>query len=436
MKRRRRGERILLLVIVGLTTAALVVLYLTAPPPTVLAVRVIDAETGAPLAGAQVGAGPRNGLPLPVLLTDNVGIARFENAPPDPAYSIQVQKVGYDLASGQNIAVAEGRDTEIGVPLTPHAGGRLFVGLDRARVAQIDTSSLLTMQTIVLPGAPEAPVRHLRVHPGGDFLYAVAGAQGYILDGETGALLGRLEIDGTIESLDLSADGQYLLVSNVRDDYASGILSPVHLLTLDARTGELVADTLLADASPATEVAWWPAGTNLEVLAAGSRAVRALAARSWGPLSLERVPVRSTLSHNGAVLSADEQYLFTWFTGYAPEKGEMVDMLAMICTGDGTMMHEEFPAGITALAASPTNQELYVLNGRMGTLTILDLSGARPQTLISVGKNPEALSLSRDGTWAYVANRESQTISSVHLPSSSVVLTVPLPGEPLSLAVR
>jgi YVTN family beta-propeller protein len=72
----------------------------------------------------------------------------------------------------------------------------------------------------------------------------------------------------------------------------------------------------------------------------------------------------------------------------------------------------------------------------MGTLTILDWTGTRPRTLVAVGKQPDALSISRDGKWAYVGNRESQTISAIDLDSASVVLTIDVPGMPLSIAVR
>jgi YVTN family beta-propeller protein len=426
MKTQRRAERILLLVIVGLAMAALMVLYVTAPPPTILTVRVIDAETGAPLPGARVEARPRNGAPLAAAFTDDAGIARFENAPPDPAYSIQVQKVDYELSLGQSVSVPEGRTTEFAVSLTPHAGDRLFVGLDRSRVARIDAASLLPIETLVLPGASEAPVRHLLVHPDRNLVYAVAGMRGYILDGTSGATLGRLVISDTVESLDLSVDGQHLYVSGVEDDYASGLLSRVHLLTLDARSGELVTDTLLTEISPAMQVAWTPTGSRPEVLEAVLR----------GPENLGYIPVRSTLPRAGAVLSADGKVLFTWVRAYSSEREEMFDMLTIDPIEGGVMWHQDLPAGTTALAASPTKEELYVLNGQMGTLTILDWTGTRPRTLVAVGKQPDALSISRDGKWAYVGNRESQTISAIDLDSASVVLTIDVPGMPLSIAVR
>jgi DNA-binding beta-propeller fold protein YncE len=59
-----------------------------------------------------------------------------------------------------------------------------------------------------------------------------------------------------------------------------------------------------------------------------------------------------------------------------------------------------------------------------------------PPTIIAVGKGPRALTISADGKWAYVANRESLTISVVYLPSARVLYTIPLEGEPISLGLR
>jgi len=99
-------------------------------------------------------------------------------------------------------------------------------------------------------------------------------------------------------------------------------------------------------------------------------------------------------------------------------------------------MSQPLASGTRALAASPTKQEVYVLNDYLGTLSIVDPSGQAPTTIIAVGKGPRALTISADGKWAYVANRVSHTISAVYLPSARVVHTIPLEGEPISLGLR
>ena len=98
------------------------------------------------------------------------------------------------------------------------------------------------------------------------------------------------------------------------------------------------------------------------------------------------------------------------------------------------MSRRDLPPGTTALAASPVRPELYVLNGTLGTLSILPLDGSAP-TVIAVGNEPVAVTVSADGRWAYVANRQSRSISAIYLPAAAVIETIPLDGVPYSLAL-
>jgi YVTN family beta-propeller protein len=72
----------------------------------------------------------------------------------------------------------------------------------------------------------------------------------------------------------------------------------------------------------------------------------------------------------------------------------------------------------------------------MHTLTILSVAGQEPRKLVPVGKEPVALVVNADGTEVYVANRESRTISVVQLPSGKLRCSIPVPGEPVSVALR
>jgi DNA-binding beta-propeller fold protein YncE len=121
--------------------------------------------------------------------------------------------------------------------------------------------------------------------------------------------------------------------------------------------------------------------------------------------------------------------------GYSLEQGEETDLLLTIRTsGNVTTSRQELPPGTTALAASPVRPELYVLNGPLGTLSILPLDGSAP-TVIAVGNEPVAVAVSADGSWAYVANRQSQSISAIYLPAAAVIETIPLDGVPYSVAL-
>jgi YVTN family beta-propeller protein len=91
---------------------------------------------------------------------------------------------------------------------------------------------------------------------------------------------------------------------------------------------------------------------------------------------------------------------------------------------------------VSAIAASPVRQELFVLNSSLGTLTIIDLTGERAQVLVPVGKQPEQLTVTSDGSRVYVADAEADSILVVDVDSASVSYVLPVPGEPLSLAIE
>lgn len=463
MSRLGRGSRILLLILVGLVGMALASLYLTAPPPTSLTVRVESGESGDPLAGASVEVQPAGGGALPAATTDQSGAARFDNLPPDPAYRVQVRSVGHEFAVQDLVAVAEGDDVEITMSLAPSTGGRLYVGLNQAQIVEIDTASGLLVRTIQLPGAPHAPVRHLRAHPTEDLLYAVAGDKGLILDTTSGAVVGELAVETGVESLDLSADGRYVLATTVRGGLdTSGMLGRVYLLVLDARSGQMVTDTLLSEvrssaglavaypagavhttaarplpvsARPVPDLLWQPDGTDLIVWQAANKTVAAMTERSRLSLGVNSVPVGPRNVRETVVLSADEAYLYSFGRYYSAQTG-FADYVELVATDDGTRLAEPYPAGVAALAASPVRLELYILNADLGNLTVLDLTGERAQTVVAVGKSPRAVTVSPDGVWVFVANRGSNSVSMVHAPSATVGRTISLSSEPISLAAR
>ena len=163
------------MVAAALILSAVALVYITAPPPTILRVRVVEAESGRPLPGAMVRARVPGEALSPALVSDDMGEVEFRDLVPDSRYIVRVQLVDYDLAVESPVIVAEGEETGISVILDPDPGARLYVGLDRARVVEIDTASLQVLQTVVLAGAPEAPVRQLRLHPKEGLLYVLVG---------------------------------------------------------------------------------------------------------------------------------------------------------------------------------------------------------------------------------------------------------------------
>ena len=437
MKGRNRRRPILVLGLVALVLAAVAVLYVTAPPPTVLLVRVVDAGTGAPLAGARVQAQQPGQSPLPAVLTDESGRARFMHPWPDPAYSVQAQQVDYLLARRAGIAVPESQETEVTVQLEPRPGGRLFVGREGARLTEIDTASLLVVQTLVLRAAPEAQIRHVRVHPDGGLVYIVAGARLLIL-GTGGGVRAEVDTGGIVDSLDVTADGVYVLLTGTTAEDES-VVPERRAWTIDARSGALVEEMPLSQAETVTGqgLAWQPDGTDVDALRLASPVVADMPARGQTTIGLSRIPRMLHDFASVVILSPDDLYLYAWQPGWVSvDTGRISDVLLLLSTEDGASVYQEMSEGISALALSPAGDELYALNAELGTLTIISLSGSRPQTVVPVGKAPQVLTISTDGRWAYVGDGEEQAIIVINLPSAAVRMTIPLPREPLSLAVN
>jgi len=445
------------LLAVGLAVGALVLLYLTAPSPTVLIVKVSDVPTGKPLPEAEVQVQAQGEQPLPAVTTDEKGTARFRDLPPGSTYVVRVQMIDYDLVFQPQVVVPEGEETTISIPLAPHPGDRLYVGLDWARVTEIDTASLLPVRIIRMSDWNLGPISHIRAHPNKDLLYTIVDGQGYIVESRYEKSLGRLRAKGEIGSLDLTADGRYVLAIGAVDDSVS------RLFTFDAESGKLVTDTLLVADGRVPEIVWQPDGTDMYVLMAARRLVWTWGngAPVWGWAG---IPTGS--SHQRGVTSADGRYLYMQSSTSlveAPETKALTSTVPLSSTqgltgtlyvagsqapgrdivvgvptdpGGAQLMSQPLAQGTCALAASPITDEVYVLNNYLDTLSIVDPTGQAPTTIIAVGKGPIALTISADGKWAYVANRGSLTISAVYLPSARVVHTIPLDGEPFSLGLR
>ena len=421
MEERRRGPRILLLVGAALMLAAVVLLYVTAPPTTTLTVRVVGTETEEAVAGAVVQVQAPSEQALPAAVTDEGGIARFRDIPPDAAYEVRVQAIDHDLTFAPPVAVPRGEETEITVPVAQRAGGRLFVGLYGARVAVVDTASLLTLQTFRLPGSSQDAVSHVRLHRDEEMLYAIAGEQGWILDSVSGTVLRQLQLGRHPDDVGLSSDERNLLALA----YEGG--GPAELAILDASAGGLLTSTQTANPMTATQVFWSPDGGPAYLVDPSTRSLRAL------EREVRQVLERTETGAHGqqSYLSADGQYRYTWsaepFAGL--QETYLTDLRPV-------PRLRSLPRNSAAWSLSAGREELYVLDYLMGTLSIVDLTGQGRSSLVAVGKYPAAVVVSRDGEWAFVANQGSRTVSAIYLPTRSVLHSIALPGAPFSLALR
>lgn len=70
-----------------------------------------------------------------------------------------------------------------------------------------------------------------------------------------------------------------------------------------------------------------------------------------------------------------------------------------------------------------------------GTLVTVDAQTLQPISSVPVGLQPRLLTLSADGTRAYVANANSGTVSVVDLPTGTVIATIPVGTNPWAVTL-
>jgi YVTN family beta-propeller protein len=430
----------------GLLLGAYLLWYVLVPHPTILAVTVIDAATGQGVPGAHIWIRPRSGLPLPTATTDPTGYARIYDLPSDPHLGLGVQKADYDLLTAPRVAVSPGQQTQLTLPLIPRAGGRLFVGLEDARVVEVDTASLLPLRTVALPASGSGPVTHLLLHPQEHWLYAVAGSEAFLLDSHGATALAKLQIEpspdqagpselgpsslGLVQVWGLSEDGRRLLALDSAAE---------QVLILEATTGRRLAALPLCRVritSEEVQLLPKPQGPHLQV------ARFAQEARTIVPLEIlvDQSPRCLPICYDDhAILSRDGQTLYTWLGpsrlgGTEPLRGEL--RIQPIELSRTHWLTCTLPAVVSAVASSPNRDELYVLHDTLDALTIVAPTADAPQIRVPVGQEPGALVVGAAGRRVYVANRMSETVSVVDPTSARVQHTILLPGRPLSLALR
>lgn len=101
----------------------------------------------------------------------------------------------------------------------------------------------------------------------------------------------------------------------------------------------------------------------------------------------------------------------------------------------------KFPAGV---AVSPDGQRVYVANNQSDTVSVVDSVTYRVVATIPVGVNPTGLAVSPDGQRVFVANTgrapggsdaRPGTVTVIAAATQQVLATVPVRGQPRSLAV-
>ena len=72
------------------------------------------------------------------------------------------------------------------------------------------------------------------------------------------------------------------------------------------------------------------------------------------------------------------------------------------------------------MAVSPNGSHLYVANSDSGAVSVINTTTNSVTNTISVGRNPEGLTLSPDGTDVYVANYDSNTVSVIDAATNTI----------------
>jgi YVTN family beta-propeller protein len=100
----------------------------------------------------------------------------------------------------------------------------------------------------------------------------------------------------------------------------------------------------------------------------------------------------------------------------------------------------EIPVGNEphSLAILPNDSTAYVTNTVSGTVSVISLTGRRPNTVareIAVGTEPRGCALTPNGRLLYVANHTAGTMSVIDTRSNQVIDTVPLGGNLTAVAI-
>jgi YVTN family beta-propeller protein len=111
--------------------------------------------------------------------------------------------------------------------------------------------------------------------------------------------------------------------------------------------------------------------------------------------------------------------------GFIPS--ESAGLLNVIDTVDNKLLQSiVLPAGSRPMSVrvAPNGQQVYVSNGRAGTITVLDSHSYQILDTIKVGARPWGIAISPDGKYLYTANGPSNDVSVVDLASDKEIARI------------
>jgi YVTN family beta-propeller protein len=310
---------------------------------------------------------------------------------------------------------------------------RLYVSNEDSNdISVIDTGRDEVVATLAVGKRP----RGLRLSPGGDLLYvAVSGtprtppgkarqvgaanreADGIaVVDLARGAVARVLPSGVDPENFDLSPDGRLLYVSNEEAETAS---------VVDVAAGRVIAAPPVGDEPEG--VATRPDGGAVYVTSERASRVTVLGPRGeiLGSFSTGNRPRNVAFTHDGslAFITAEEGAQVT-----------VVDARAHAVLGT---IHIDAPhARPMGMAVAPDGRTLFVSNGRVGSVTAIDVASRKQtRTFETGGERSWGLAISGDGAKLYVANGGTDEVAVVDVASGRVLKHIPVGSKPWGLAL-
>ena len=97
----------------------------------------------------------------------------------------------------------------------------------------------------------------------------------------------------------------------------------------------------------------------------------------------------------------------------------------------------EIPVGIEprCVAIHPNGLEAYVTNAVSGTVSVVDLFGARVLAEIRVGTEPRGCAITPNGNYLFVANHTEGSVGVIDVASRTYLVAIPLGGNPMAIAI-
>jgi YVTN family beta-propeller protein len=87
------------------------------------------------------------------------------------------------------------------------------------------------------------------------------------------------------------------------------------------------------------------------------------------------------------------------------------------------------------VAVSPDGGKVYVGNGSLGSVSVIDAATNMVTATIPVGTCPLGVSVTPDGSKLYVANECSNTVSVINTAKNTVTATIPVGSEPFAFGI-